>query len=77
MSTVDELIVAANAHYTAAQNHLRSGDWAAYGTEMDALQATLTQLVRLTGGVPAEATPAPDAEATPALDAEATPAATD
>lgn len=61
-ATVEQLIVAANDHYNAAQNHLRNGDWAAYGAEMDALQATLTQLVQLTGGLPTSATPT---EATP------------
>jgi hypothetical protein len=62
------LIVTANRQYTAAQAHLRSGDWAAYGDEMDALQATLQQLVQLTGVAPVE-TPAaetPAAETTPA-----------
>ena len=64
-ATVDELIVAANAQYSAAQEALRGGDWAEYGTQMDALKATLDQLVRLTGGVPAAATPAAEPEATP------------
>ncbi|MBE2240996.1 MAG: UPF0182 family protein [Caldilineaceae bacterium] len=67
-ATLEQLIVTANRQYTAAQAHLRSGDWAAYGDEMDALQATLQQLVQLTGVAPVE-TPAaetPAAETTPA-----------
>lgn len=71
-ATVDELIVAANAQYSAAQEALRGGDWAEYGTQMDALKATLDNLVRLTGGVPAAATPEGGADTTP----EATPEAT-
>lgn len=70
-ATLEQLITAANDRYTAAQNHLRSGDWAAYGSEMDALQATLEQLVRLTGGAPAEAAPA----AAPTAEPTATPEA--
>ena len=60
-ASIEQLIVAANERYNAAQAHLRAGDWAAYGAEMDALQATLAQLVQLTGGLPAEATPTPAA----------------
>jgi len=67
-ATIEQLIVAANEHYNAAQNHLRNGDWAAYGAEMDALQATLTQLVQLTGGLPTPTAP---------VDAAPTPAATE
>jgi len=58
-ASVEQLIVAANEHYNAAQTHLRDGDWAAYGAEMDALQTTLARLVQLTGGLPAQATPTP------------------
>ena len=71
-ATVDELIVAANTQYSAAQEALRAGNWAEYGTQMDALKATLDQLVRLTGGIPAAATPEAGAATTP----EATPEAT-
>jgi uncharacterized membrane protein (UPF0182 family) len=56
-ASLEQLIVAANDHYNAAQEYLRNGDWAAYGAEMDALQAVLEQLVQLTGGIPVEATP--------------------
>lgn len=61
-ASIEQLIVAANDHYNAAQDYLRNGDWAGYGAEMDALQATLTQLVQLTGGLPASSAPV---EATP------------
>jgi len=64
VATLEQLIVTANRQYTAAQAHLRSGDWAAYGAEMDALQATLQQLVQLTGVAPVQ-TPAVD---TPSAD---------
>jgi uncharacterized membrane protein (UPF0182 family) len=39
----------AQEHYQAAQAALRAGDWATYGRELDALQADLDELVRLTG----------------------------
>ena len=61
-ASIEQLIVAANDHYNAAQGFLRDGNWAAYGAEMDALEATLAQLVQLTGGIPAEVTPLPETE---------------
>lgn len=61
-ASIDQLIIAANTHYNAAQNFLREGNWASYGAEMDALEATLSQLVQLTGGIPAEATPTDETE---------------
>ncbi len=42
--TVEELIVSANAHFEAAQAAQRSGDWATYGAELEALQRDLVQL---------------------------------
>ncbi|MCW5852018.1 MAG: UPF0182 family protein [Anaerolineae bacterium] len=39
----------AQGHYQAAQDALKTGDWARYGRELDALQADLDELVRLTG----------------------------
>ncbi|MFZ4847582.1 MAG: UPF0182 family protein [Caldilinea sp.] len=51
--SLDQLIVAANSHYEQAQVALREGNWAAYGAEMEALQATLDQLLQITGGLPA------------------------
>jgi len=61
-ASIEQLIVSANNHYNAAQGFLREGNWAAYGAEMDALEATLAQLVLITGGIPAEATPLPATE---------------
>ncbi|MBW7883897.1 MAG: hypothetical protein H3C34_14910, partial [Caldilineaceae bacterium] len=60
-ASVADLIVRANDHYNLAQDYLRAGNWAAYGAEMDALQATLNQLVQLTGGITPTATPEPSA----------------
>jgi uncharacterized protein len=48
-STVEELIIQANSQYNSAQESLRAGNWAAYGEQMSALQATLAQLAQLTG----------------------------
>ena len=47
--TLDELVVAANAHLQAAETAQREGDWAAYGRELDALRVVLDQLSELTG----------------------------
>lgn len=49
-ASVEELIASANAHFEAAQAAQRSGDWATYGTELDALQSDLSRLMELTGG---------------------------
>ena len=62
---IEELIATANAQYSAAQEALRAGSWAEYGTQMDALKATLEQLVRLTGGIPAAGAPTTEPAATP------------
>ncbi len=48
-ATIEELIQSANAHYNAAEAAQRSGDWAAYGTELEALQRDLAQLMALSG----------------------------
>jgi uncharacterized membrane protein (UPF0182 family) len=58
-ANLEELITAANDHYTRGQEFLRTGDWAGYGAEMTALQAVLEQMVRVSG-VQLE-TPAPTA----------------
>jgi uncharacterized membrane protein (UPF0182 family) len=39
----------ADEHYVAAQEALRAGDWTTYGTELDAMEQVLKQLVELTG----------------------------
>jgi len=68
LATLEELIVQASAQYALAQELLREGNWAGYGDSMDSLQATLDQLVKVTGvelpdmEVAPEITPDPDAE---------------
>ena len=47
---VEELILSANEHYTAAETAQRNGDWSTYGREIEALQQDLQQLLELTGG---------------------------
>ena len=42
----------ADAHYAAAQAALQKGDWATYGTEMNAVEQLIKQLVTLTGPAP-------------------------
>ena len=58
-STVDELIVSANAHLEAAEQAQRDGDWATYGEELDALKSDLAQLEALIGADAPESTPEP------------------
>ena len=48
----DGLAVEANAHYEAGQECLRSGDWACYGQEMEALAQILEALVAATQNQP-------------------------
>ncbi|MDQ4076327.1 MAG: UPF0182 family protein [Chloroflexota bacterium] len=55
-ATLDELIASANAHFEAAEEAQRLGDWTTYGRELEALQADLERLLELSGGtLPAEA----------------------
>lgn len=74
-STLDELIVEANAVYIAAQEALRAGAWADYGVQMTRLQSVLERLAEVSGVEiePVEVVPAPDAE-TPAEAPENAPA---
>ncbi len=46
---VYDLARQADEHYTAAQEALRAGDWATYGSELDAMEQVLKQLVEITG----------------------------
>jgi hypothetical protein len=46
---VYDLARQADEHYTAAQEALRTGDWATYGAELDAMEQALKQLVEITG----------------------------
>jgi uncharacterized protein len=55
-ATVEQLIVQANDAYVQAQAALRNGDWSDYGARMETLQATLQQLVQLTGSTTGAAT---------------------
>jgi hypothetical protein len=48
-ATIEGLIQQANTQFTAAQAQQRSGDWAGYGTQLAALERTLTQLAQLAG----------------------------
>ena len=45
---LSDLIRQADAHYRAAQDCLRNGDWACYGQEMDALAQVLETLIAAT-----------------------------
>jgi uncharacterized membrane protein (UPF0182 family) len=46
---VYELARQADEHYLAAQEALRTGDWTTYGTQLDAVEQVLKQLVEITG----------------------------
>ena len=46
---INELIAQANQQFTAAQTAQRTGDWAAYGEHIEALEETLRQLEALMG----------------------------
>jgi len=48
---VYDLARQADEHYAAAQEALRAGDWATYGTELDAMEQVLKELVEITGPV--------------------------
>lgn len=58
--SVDTLIVRANTIFEAAQERLRSGDWAGYGEQIDELQSVLRQLAESEGVALPEPTPIPD-----------------
>ncbi|MBX3001305.1 MAG: UPF0182 family protein [Caldilineaceae bacterium] len=49
MATLEQLIVQANSRYTQAQDALRSGNWAEYGIQIQALEQVLQQLAQVTG----------------------------
>jgi uncharacterized membrane protein (UPF0182 family) len=67
-ATVAQLVEAANTHFAAAQANARAGNWAGYGEEMAALQATLEELARAADVPLATPTPAAPDEA-PAAEA--------
>ena len=45
---IASLIEKAQQHYNKAQQYLKAGDWAGYGTELDALKVVLDQLAEFT-----------------------------
>jgi uncharacterized protein len=47
---VADLVAEAQRQYQRAQEYLRAGDWAGFGDELAALEATLARLAGLTGG---------------------------
>jgi uncharacterized membrane protein (UPF0182 family) len=59
-ATVEELIISANDHLVAAEAAQRTGDWATYGRELEALRQDLERMLELTGGqLPAVPTTVP------------------
>jgi uncharacterized membrane protein (UPF0182 family) len=46
---IEALVESANQHYLAAQECLRQGNWACYGTEQEGLRQDLEALLELTG----------------------------
>ncbi|MFC1982701.1 UPF0182 family protein, partial [Chloroflexota bacterium] len=46
---IAELIKEAQQHYKKAQQYLKFGDWAGYGSELDAMKIVLEKLAELTG----------------------------
>jgi uncharacterized protein len=61
-STVEELVAEANRSFEQAQSYAQEGNWAGYGDEIAALEATLARLAELTG-VQLEPTPEAEPEA--------------
>ncbi len=75
-SSLEELIVEANSRYSRAQEALTSGDWAAYGAELEGLERVLERMLDLSG-FSAEPTPEPTLEPTQQPAPSPTPAAED
>lgn len=48
-SSLEELILEANNRYANAQEALLSGDWAAYGAELESLEMVLERMLDLSG----------------------------
>jgi len=72
-SSLEELILEANNRYTKAQEALMSGDWAAYGAELESLEMVLERMLDLSGLSPeptAQPTQQPLPSPTPAPAAE-------
>jgi hypothetical protein len=73
-ASLEELISKANQQYEQAQSALRNSDWGGYGSEIEALKATLDQLAKMAGVATPTATPTPAQPET--APAEAQPAET-
>ena len=69
-SSLEELILEANSRYTRAQDALLSGNWAAYGAELDGLERILDRMLEVSG-LSAEPTPQPLPSPAPTPAAEA------
>ncbi len=69
-SSLEELILEANSRYTRAQDALLSGNWAAYGAELDGLERILDRMLEVSG-LSAEPTPQTLPSPTPTPAAEA------
>lgn len=63
-SSLEELILEANNRYARAQEALTSGDWAAYGAELEGLEMVLERMLDLSGLSP-EPTPQPTQQPLP------------
>ena len=68
-STLEELIVQANDSYSRAQNALLSGNWAAYGAELDALEQVLERMMEVSS-LSMEPAPQPQPAPSPTPTAE-------
>ena len=68
-SSLEELIIEANSRYAKAQEALMSGDWAAYGAELEGLEMVLDRMLDLSGLSP-DPTPQPLPSPTPTPAAE-------
>ncbi len=51
-ASIEELIQSANGHFEAAQEAQKDGDWALYGSELNALNRDLERLMELAGSAP-------------------------
>ena len=69
-SSLEELILEANSRYTRAQDALLSGNWAAYGAELEGLERILDRMLEVSG-LSAEPTPQPLPSPAPTPAAEA------
>ncbi|GAH75712.1 unnamed protein product, partial [marine sediment metagenome] len=47
VAEIASLIEEAQQHYNKAQQYLKAGDWAGYGSELDALKTVLERLAEL------------------------------